>query len=257
MKVLALDFDGVIANSQMECLFVGFNSYLKLHKNTKLFDGKKLTFDNFNKLMEKYNETINKYKKLRPYVIDAFCYYVISYIIEKNIRIRNQNQYNNVREKLMGKYDKYVKYFYNERYSLQDKNYKKWLELEIPFKKIINGIKRLENQYKIAIATNNNTKSIFGSLKKYKIKPKVIADSDISTDKKKQLAYIKNRLKAKFNEIHFVDDQVKHFPNLLKLGVHCYLAAWGYNTKKQHEEARKLGAVLLIQSNFYNILSKQ
>ncbi len=255
MKILALDFDGVIADSQMECLFVGFNSYLKLHRNTKLFDGKKLTFGNFNGSIKKHNKIADKYKKLRPYVIDAFCYYVISHIIEKNIRIRNQ--YNNVRKKLMGKYGKYVKYFYNERYSLQGKNYEKWLELEVPFKKIIDSIKRLGNKYEIAIATNNNRKSISGSLKKYKLHPEVIADSDISIDKKKQLAYIKNRLKVKFGGIHFVDDQVKHFPNLLKLGIHCYLATWGYNTKKQQKEAKQLGAILLNQDNFYNILSKQ
>ena len=257
MKVLALDFDGVIANSQMECLFVGFNSYLKLHKNTKLFDGEEFTFNNFNKTIKKHRKTAKKYKKLRPYVIDAFCYYVVAHIIEKKIIIRNQNEYNNIRKKLIKKYDKYVKYFYNERYNLQTKNYEKWLELEIPFKKAINGIKRLENQYKITIATNNNRRSISGFLEKYKINPEVIADSSISTDKKKQLAYIKNSLKVKFNEIHFVDDNVGHFPKLLKLGIHCYLATWGYNTKKQHEEAKRLGAVLLNQDNFYNILSKK
>ena len=257
MKILALDFDGVIADSQMECLFVGFNAYLKMHKGTKLFGGKKFTFDNFNGLMKKHSKIADKYKKLRPYVIDAFCYYAISYIIEKNIKIINQSQYNKVRKKLMGKYGKYVKYFYNERYSLQGKNYKKWLELEISFKKIINGIKRLENQYKITIATNNNRKSISGFLEKYKINPAVIADSNISIDKEKQLWHIKNELRANFNEIYFVDDNVANFFPLLKLKVNCYLATWGYNTKKQHEEAKRLGAVLLSQNNFYNTLSKQ
>lgn len=257
MKVLALDFDGVIANSQLECLFVGFNAYLKLHKNTALFDGKKLTFDNFNGLMRKHNETAAKFKKLRPYVVDAFCYYVSVYIIEKNIKIRNQNQYGSARKKLMGKYGKYIKYFYNERDDLQGKNYEKWLELEVPFKKVISGIKNLEKQCKVTIATNNRRKSISGPLKKYGIKPKVIADSNISTDKKEQLVYIRNKLGIKFNDMHFVDDQVRHFPDLLKLGVHCYLATWGYNTKKQHEEAKRLGAILLNQNNFYGILSKQ
>ena len=56
MKVLALDFDGVIADSQYECLFVGFNSYLKLNKNTRLFDHKKFTFNNFGNIKNKYNK---------------------------------------------------------------------------------------------------------------------------------------------------------------------------------------------------------
>ena len=61
MKVLALDFDGVIADSQYECLFVGFNAYLRLNKNTKLFGGKKFTFNNFNNIKKKYKNTIKKY----------------------------------------------------------------------------------------------------------------------------------------------------------------------------------------------------
>lgn len=257
MKVIVLDVDGVIVDSQMECLFIGFNSYLKLHKNTKLFSREKMTFDNFNRFIKKHNETVNKYKKLRPYVIDAFCYYVTLYIIDNNIKINNQNQYNNTRKKLMEKYNKYVKYFYNERYLLQKKNFRKWLSLDIPFKKIINGIKNLGKRYVIAIATTKTLKSVERSFKEYKLRPKVIATADLTVDKKKQLEHIKNKLKVNFDDIHFVDDQVKHFPKLLKLGIHCYLATWGYNTKKQQKEAMILGVVLLNQNNFYRVLSKQ
>lgn len=255
MKVLALDFDGVIADSQLECLFVGFNSYLKLNKNTRLFGGKKFTFNNFNNIKKKYKKTIKKYKNLRPYVIGAFSWYVILYIIENNVKIKHQNQFNNVREKLIRNCDKYVNYFYDERYSLQKKSYKKWFKLEASFKKIIDGTKKLEKRYIITIATNNKRKSIYGLLKKYKINPKIIADSNISLNKKKQLERIKKELKVNFNEIHFVDDQVKHFPRLLKLGVNCYLATWGYNNKSQRQEAKKLGVVMLKEDDFYEKLA--
>lgn len=255
MKVLALDFDGVIADSQYECLFVGFNAYLRLNKNTKLFGGKKFTFNNFNNIKKKYKNTIKKYENLRPYVIGAFSWYVILYIMDFSIRIKHQYQFNNVREKLIKNFDEYVNYFYNERSKLQEKNYKKWLKLEAPFKKIIEGIKKLEKGYIITIATNNNRKSIYGLFKKYKIKPKIIADSNISLNKKKQLECIKNKLKVNFNEIHFVDDQVKHFPRLLKLGVNCYLATWGYNNKRQRQEAKKLWVVMLREDNFYEKLA--
>lgn len=254
MKVLALDFDGVIADSQYECLIVGFNSYLKMHKNTKLFGGQKITFNNFNKLRRKYKTTIDRYKKLRPYVIDAFCWFAILYIIERNIKIKNQAQYNKIRKKLMKRiYDKYVKFFYNERYLLQ-KDFDRWLELEVPFKKIINAIKRLKKKYTIAIATNNRKASILSFLKNYNIKPRIISDSRISIDKKEQLEHIKAKLRVDFEDILFVDDQEKHFPNLLRLGVNCYLAAWGYNTREQQKEARQQGAVLLNEDNFYKEL---
>ena len=89
MKILALDVDGVIVDSQLECLFVGFNAYLDFNQNSKLFDGRKFTFDNFNFLIQKHRIEVEKYKILRPYVIDAFCYYVILHIIEKAFERNN------------------------------------------------------------------------------------------------------------------------------------------------------------------------
>src|SRR3989338_10818211 len=99
MKILALDFDGVIADSQFECLVVGFNAYLKLHKNTGLFGGKNITLGKYSKIKKKHKKIIDWYKKLRPYVIDAFCFYVISHIMENNIKIKDQAQYAQLREK--------------------------------------------------------------------------------------------------------------------------------------------------------------
>jgi len=255
MRVLALDFDGVIADSQYETLFVGYNNYLSFNRNTKLFDGQKITFDNFDKLKEKHEQTVERYKQLRHYVVDAFSFYVIFHVIENNIEIKSQSQYDEIRDKLMeGFYDKCVKNFYEIRYGMQDENFEKWLDLEIPFQKIIDDIKKLEKGYIITIATNNRERTVSKFLNKYKIKPRIIADSTISTNKKNQLEHIKNELKINFNEIHFIDDQAGHFPKLLELGVKCYLATWGYNTKEQQAQARKLGVVMLNEGNFYEEL---
>ena len=256
MNVLALDFDGVIADSQMECLAVGFNSYLNFHKDTKLFDGQKVTFDNFDELREKYTDIVEKYVKLRPYVIDAFCYFVILHIIENNIEIKNQGQYDILREKLSKQYyDEYVDYFYKERFSLQDEDIGRWLELEAPYEKIVEGIKELEKKYILTVATNNRTRTVQKFLGKYQLSAKIITDSTLSSNKIKHLEYIKNKLKVNFDEIYFVDDQVKHFSRLLKLGVKCYLATWGYNNEPQRQEAKKLGVVLLTEDNFYEKLT--
>ena len=258
MKTLVLDFDGVIADSQMECLFVGFNAYLKMHKGTKLFGGKRIDFNNYSKIKKEHKTTIEAFKKLRLFGIDNFCPYVFLSAIENKTKIKSQSDHIKQRNKMMPKiYKKYLKLFLKERAKLQKMDFNKWVRMDTPIEKIIYGIKKLQKNNIVAIATMNRKKSIIRLLKKYKIRPKVIADPTISPEKKKQLEHLKNKLKVKFNDIHFVDDQVKHFPNLLKLGVHCYLATWGYNTKKQHEEAKQLGAILLNQDNFYNILSKK
>ena len=258
MKILALDYDGVIADSQMECVFVGFNSYLKIHKDTKLFEGQKITFDNFDELQGKYKEIIEKYKQLRAYVINAFCYYVIAYIIDNNIKIDNQDQYNKLRDKLIKKYnDEYVKYFYEERFGLQDMDFDKWIMLVGSYGKVIEGIKKLEKEYIITIATNNRERTVARFLKKYDIIPRIIVDSNLSSDKKKQLEHIKNELKVNFDDIHFVDDQVGHFSKLIPLGVKCYHATWGYNNKEQREEAKNLGVIMLSEDTFYEELANK
>ena len=258
MKILALDFDGVIADSQMECLFVGFNTYLDFNRNTKLFDGRKFTFDNFNFLTQKHREAVEQYRSLRPFVIDAFCYYVISYIIEKNIVIKSQDDYNELREKLAKDiYEHVVRAFYEERYNLIENNLNSWLSLVKPYQNIIPAVVKLSNAFNLAISTNNRKFTIYAFFRKHGIAPKIVIDSSFGSDKKLHIENIKNSLGADFKDIYFVDDQIRNLVGLLPLGVHCYLAAWGYNTKKQQKEAEKLGAIPLNQNDFYDVLSKK
>ena len=251
MKILALDFDGVIADSQYECLFIGFNNYLKIHKDTKLFDGIKITFENFNDLRKKHKETVKKFIKFRPYVIDAFCYYAIIHIIDKKLKIDNQTQYNQLRNELIHRYKEFVNNFYEERFNLQNNYLKNWLQLEKPYPKIIDAIKKLKNKYIFTVATNNRKLTVQKFLSNYKLEAKTITDSTLSIDKLKHIEYIKDLYKVNFNQIYFVDDQVRHFPKLIKKGVKCYLAAWGYNNEKQPQEAKKQGATILNEDNFY------
>lgn len=255
MKVLVLDFDGVIADSKMECLFVGFNSYLNFNKNTKLFDGKGLTFDNFEYMVRKYKKIASQYKKLRPYVIDAFCYYVVSHIIENSIKINNWMEYNKTRKKLMKAfYDEYVKSFYNERKKLIKEDFEKWLDLEKPYKSIVSILKRFTNDFLIAIATNNKAFTVKPFLKKYGIRVKIITDASLSSDKEVHIQHIKDKLNANYKDMYFVDDQINNFLKLLPLGVHCYLAKWGYNTKEQQEEAKRQGVILIDKDTFYKTI---
>lgn len=253
MKILALDYDGVIIDSQLECLSVGFNAYLKLKQKTKLFDGEKFTFDNFDKKINENKDLVIKHNNLRVYVRDASSWYNIFYAIDNNIEIKNQEDFDNI-DKLNLDFNLYVSYFYDERIKLQKENLEKWLNLNKLFPNI-KKIDNLKNKFKLVIATNNRKGTIEGFLKKYNLDFDLIIDQDFSTDKTKQLEFIKNRYKVNFEDIYFVDDQIAHFSSLIKLGVKCFLAAWGYNNKEQQEEAKKLGVELVNEGDFLNRLS--
>jgi len=252
MRILALDYDGVIADSKFECLAVGFNTYLNFESKTKLFDGERFTYENFKNKIETNKGLIKKYKSLRPYVIDAFCFYVIFYALENNIEIKNKSDYDNLRKKLIGLYEQYIKCYYPERSNFQ-KKINEWLKLLSPYK-VTDAIKKLGEKYILTIATNNREKSIKPFLDKYEIPVKVIADSTISTNKVKQIEFIKNKYNAEFSDIYFVDDQVAHFAALLKLNVKCFMAAWGYNTKEQRKDAENIGVVPVSEKSFYKKL---
>ena len=255
-QVLALDFDGVIADSLMECLFVGFNTYIHFNKDTRLFGGQKLTFENFNDLTEKNSKAVNIYKELRPYVIDAFCYYVIAHIIDNNITVKTQDHYGQIREKLKQNiHQDFIKIFYEQRKCLIDTNFDEWMGLIRPFDNIIDAIKKLRSKFMLAVATNNRAFTIEAFMKKFDITPDIITDSSLSVDKKLQIDNIKSRLNVGFEDIHFVDDQVKNFNNVFPLGVKCYVANWGYTTKEQLEEAKSKDIKILEQDDFYNVFS--
>lgn len=255
VKLIALDYDGVICDSQLECLAVGFNAYRKSRKTT-LFGNKEFTCNNFNALIDKNKKIIGRYKSLRPFVIDAFCFYVILHIIDKEIKVENQDEYNEIRNGVIDTYDNFVKKFYEERAVLQEKNFEGWLSFARPYP-IIKDLRKLSKYFTLAVATNNRESAIRGFLERYKIPVKAVADSTMGIDKAKQIAFLKDKYKADYNGIFFVDDQVSHFPSLMKLGVRCFLATWGYNNKGQKEYARKIGAVLVAESGFYGEMRKK
>ncbi len=255
MKILALDYDGVIVDSKFECLAVGFNAYLRINPKTRLFSCKRFTFENFDSKLKNNEVLVDKYIKLRPFVIDGFCWNVILHIIENNLDINNQDQYNKIREKLMPSYDEYDKYFYEERTAFQ-KDFDKWLGMQKPFG-IIDDIKKLGENFILTIVTNNKKENIVGFLEKFGIKVEIISDCTIGINKVKQIEYIKNKLNVEYSDFYFLDDQVSHFKNLKNLGVKCFLATWGYNNEKQREEAKKHGIYLINEENFYEKLNKK
>ena len=66
MKILALDFDGVIVDSVLDSLFVGHNTYLRLYGREvkKNFGGELFTFENWEKIKRNYQKEIKYYRTL-------------------------------------------------------------------------------------------------------------------------------------------------------------------------------------------------
>ena len=258
MKILALDFDGVIVDSVLDSLFVGHNAYLRLYgpEKKQYFGGELFTFENWGKIQKKFKKEIEYYRTLRPYIRGATDYGLIQKLLEEKKVIRNQKEFDNYRKMTDFDFKNYEKEFFKERERSQDIDYRTWYNLEPPYPEIIKGVKRLlEDGVKIIIATSNRRKAIIKSFTPkhfgFFIKAKDILDKRFGEDKSEQMKHIVESYKVQFKDIYFVDDQASHLIQVRPLGVEVFLAGWSYATKKQKVEARKLNIPIIEKEEHF------
>jgi len=70
MKILAVDFDGVISDSALKSLFVSHNAYCKYFdlEVKRNFGGKLFTFENWEDMKKQYKKEMDDYHRLRSYI---------------------------------------------------------------------------------------------------------------------------------------------------------------------------------------------
>lgn len=263
MKILALDFDGVIVDSVLDSLFVGHNTYLRLYGREvkKNFGGELFTFENWEKIKRNYQKEIKYYRTLRPYIRGATDYGLIQKLMEEKKVIESQEEFNNYRNSVDFDFEDYEKEFYKERERLQNIDYRAWFNLEPSYPKIIQGMKKLlEEEIKIVIATSNRRKAIMKSFTPeyfgFTIDPKDILDKRFGEDKSEQMRHIVKFYKVNFEDIYFVDDQVSHLIQTRPLGIKVILAGWSYATEAQKEEARKQDILVIEREEDFYIIIK-
>jgi phosphoglycolate phosphatase-like HAD superfamily hydrolase len=263
LKILALDFDGVIVDSVLDSLFVGHNTYLRLYGREvkKNFGGELFTFENWEKIKRNYQKEIKYYRTLRPYIRGATDYGLIQKLMEEKKVIESQEEFDNYRNSVDFDFEDYEKEFYKERERLQNIDYRAWFNLEPSYPKIIQGMKKLlEEEIKIVIATSNRRKAIMKSFTPeyfgFTIDPKDILDKRFGEDKSEQMRHIVKFYKVNFEDIYFVDDQVSHLFQTRPLGIKVILAGWSYATEAQKEEARKQDILVIEREEDFYIIIK-
>ena len=260
MKVLAIDYDGVIVDSVMDSLFVSHNAYLKLFgsEKRKQFGGKPFTLQSWPAILERYSEEIKYYRSLRPYIRDATDYGLIQKLMEDGKNIQNQQEFDNYRRTDRFDLEKFYGAFFRERKKLQEEDFKGWLRLEPPYEEVIKGIRKfVEEGIKVMVATSNRTEFIFQVFhsRYYDIPVKFedILDFNFGEDKSKQIQYIHEEYRVDFKDIYFVDDQLAHLEQTCSLGISVFLAGWSYATEQQKERAARQGIPVIEKAeNFYS-----
>lgn len=243
MKVIALDFDGVVADTENECYIICLPAFRSM--------GEKI---------ENSRRVRSQFRKARPYVKHADCYYTVLKILQDPKADFNKilfEEFSKEREKNKEKGKIFHKLFYEERAKLQ-KDMKKWIKLNPPFPKIPNVIKRLAKSSPIVIVTSKDMHSTKLLLENYGIETEEenIIPKEFSMDKRDHMKFISDKFGVQCNEIVFIEDNLEQLLRVRELGVKLVLVDWGYNTEKQRKEAKKLGMKVAGVNNFEKVVQE-
>ena len=245
MRILVLDFDGVIVDSMNEGLFTSFNTYIKFNSKTRLFGGEQFTFELFNKAIKKYKSQYLRFKKYRAYLKTALDYYFILAAVDKNAKIRNSEDFDEFKKKVSVDNNRFIDQFYKNRLEYMN-NFNEWIKLTPIYPHARAILKRFDKSNTF-ISTSNRKTAVERTLKHYKIDfdGKNILDNQVSLDKKVHIKIVKESKNVDYKEIIVVDDQVQNLIKVKDFGVKCFLAMWGYNNEEQRKKAKGHGIGLI------------
>jgi phosphoglycolate phosphatase-like HAD superfamily hydrolase len=251
-QILVLDFDGVICNSIHDSYATSLNTYIQLCANHSLPLKKPLTPNSVFQFEEVHPEIFRAFSELIPLANSAEDYFVLLSIIDKNLAkpIHNQRDFDQYKKIFSpDQLNHFHDAFYQTRSQIRQKNLDQWLNLLPPFPEIPESIHLLSKKMILSIATSKDRTSVELLLNHYGIsdnfKSENILDKDFATSKQHHLIHLQKQRHIPFSCIHFVDDKISHLQSVKKLGVHNYLACWGFNSEREYELARKEGFTLL------------
>lgn len=259
MKILAVDFDGVISDSALKSLFVSHNAYCRYFGTEvkKNFGGECFTYENWERMKKEYLQEMEKYRQLRSYIELSCDFFVMIKIIEDQIEVRNQEEFREIRNQLNFDYQFFHDLFFQEKERWQNKDFKKWFSLAPVFEKVTAGIKKfMEEGKKVVIATSNLGKAIHPAFHPdylgFSIELKDIFDKNYGRNKSDHMKAIADQYGVEFKDIYFIDDQLSYLEETQLLGVNVFLAGWGYCTQEHKQIAREKNIqVIDKQKDFY------
>ena len=248
MRVLALDFDGVISNSAPEAFVVSLRTYAALRPGSALaahaetLAGPGAPPDAVVRAAPLYAPFVDA----MPLGNRAEDYAVVLHALEEARPLPDQASYDAWRAQQDPTWLRlFHERFYAVRDALSDADPEGWSALVPPYPELIALLHRRAGDAALAIATAKDRRSVQTLLARYGVAdlfpPERVLDKETGTSKTAHLAALQARVDLPFRDITFVDDKVNHLDLTAPLGVRCALAAWGYNGPRERQLARSHG----------------
>ena len=248
MRVLALDFDGVISDSAPESFAVAVRTYASFRPETTLSRAVAALAGPRAPALERIRATpaYAPFLELMPLGNRAEDYAVVLAAIDTGRPIVDQAAYDAFRAECDAEWlEAFHRRFYAERDSLSAADPDGWRALMAPYAPIVELVRRRAADVDLAIATSKDRRSIAALLRSYGIDDLFpedrVLDKQTGSSKRAHVGRLGQLLDVAFGEIVFLDDKVNHLDQVAELGVRCGLATWGYNGEREIQLARKHG----------------
>lgn len=239
---LALDFDGVIADSINECLVVGHNAFVEHLKS-----GHKIK--NLNELHKK---EIDEFKRLRNFIRSGEDYVFIQLALHDHEKIEHQVDFDRFSEQNKHLTRKFFDLFYMERDSFSTQQSQLWVELNPLYPGIRELLSFYEPKENLFIITTKKIEFVHKILLANGIPLKATHCYHAHGQKTKLeiILDLLNKYNNSPDHFHFVDDQVDTLIKVKQAGIRCHLARWGYNNPEQLNRAKRAGIPAILLKDF-------
>jgi phosphoglycolate phosphatase-like HAD superfamily hydrolase len=227
--ILALDFDGVIANSLEECLVVGFNAFSQYNQeNRKIL-----------RMSELDTQVVDESRRIRKYIRTGEDYVFIFLALHQELMIHNQNDFDRFKEKNNALKPVFHDLFYQHRERFSRELPDQWIQLSPLYPNMTEYLKSFKIVDHLYIITTKQIEYVHLILKAHHIqlKEENCFHAHPKRSKKEIIGQILKDRTFSASQFHFIDDQVDTLMKVSSLGIQCYLAAWGYNDKSQADLA--------------------
>ena len=245
MKILALDFDGVISDSAVESFVVALRTFAR-QSGEKGIAAAGRDLADADAATIRAHSLYRGFLDLMPLGNRAEDFAVALRLLEAGENVDQQDQFDRFRDELGEEFlGSFHRAFYLERATFRSSDPAGWLALLGPFHDFVEILRRRASDRVLALATAKDRVSIDLLLDAYGIAdlfaPELIVDKEAGRSKRAHLALLRERLGVGFEEITFVDDKLNHLEDVSDLGVRCALSAWGYNGERERRLAAQRG----------------
>jgi len=256
--VLALDFDGVLVDSIREVFVVSVRA-LEMVEPTSRIAAERLANLGPGRTVGSYafdtDPIFESFRSLAPLGNRAEDFGVALAALESGPVPTSQTAYDAVYGATEAAWrNDFHQAFYAERRQLRDESLEGWIALHRPYPGFASTLTRLAKRLTLAIATAKDATSVrtlvaalgYDGL----FDEHLLLDKEAGVHKTAHLRELHRRSAVSYDRMTFVDDKLNHLERVKPLGVHCVLAAWGHNTDRELESARRLGFSVATLESF-------